>query len=133
MTRRVEEVCKAAAVASTVLRVLATVLPSAGNAQEDDRPKAPVDTAITTSEDGGGDPTWAPAWNLPSAVSTATITLSELGVVPPYVVISAGDLLTWVNPTAAPLAIQTTDDQFATEDVSATFRSLEVPASGQVT
>jgi hypothetical protein len=42
-------------------------------------------------------------------------------------------LVIWLNPTATPVAIEATDDQFTIEDGSATFSTVEVPAGGQVT
>ena len=68
-----------------------------------------------------------------TALRTATVILDETGVSTPCIVVSAGDLVTWVNPTAASIAIQAADDEFSTQDVSAAFGSVEVPAQGQVT
>ena len=68
-----------------------------------------------------------------TTMRTTTITLNDSGVEPSCIVVSAGDLVTWVNPTLVPIVIQTADDQFATEDVSATFSTAEVPAQGQAT
>ena len=85
------------------------------------------------SETGTPDPEWSVACDGPAAVQTATITLGAAGVAPPCVIVSAGDLLTWRNPTTTPVVIQTADDQFATEDVSTTLNTVAVPAGGQVT
>jgi hypothetical protein len=80
------------------------------------------------------DPDAPAACDLASAVRTATITFGEAGVLAaPCIVVSAGDLVTWVNPLATPIAIQADDDQFFTEDMSTGLSTLEVPAQGTLT
>ena len=85
------------------------------------------------SQAGAADSRSPAACDVSTAPRTGTITLDETGVGAPCIVVSAGDLVTWVNLTAAPIVIQTADDEFATEDVSAVFSTVEVPALGQAT
>jgi hypothetical protein len=93
----------------------------------------PGEVAIPTSEGGAAGRDWLVACDSPTVVKTATITLGETGVTAPCIVVSAGDLVTWANPTTAPIVIQAADDQFSTEDVSAAFSTVEIPAQGQTT
>jgi len=69
--------------------------------------------------------------DLRAAVPTATVTLGEIGVVPACVVVSAGDLVTWVNATSTEISIHTADDQLASGDLSATFCIVDIPAQGE--
>jgi hypothetical protein len=87
----------------------------------------------STSEQGDVDDPSPETCEVSTALRTGTITLDETGVREPCVVVSAGDLLTWVNPTTARIVIQTAGDQFATQDVSTSFNTVEVPAAGQAT
>jgi hypothetical protein len=64
-------------------------------------------------------------------VRTSTITLDAAGVSPPCILVGAGDLITWVNRTTAPIDVRAANDQFFDEDVSAGFSTLRVPAGGQ--
>src|SRR5437868_2152424 len=68
--------------------------------------------------DDADDPDFDPAaaCDLRDAVPTATITLGDAAVTPACAVVSAGDLLTWVNPTATEIVIHTADDQLTSED-----------------
>ena len=68
-----------------------------------------------------------------TAVKSGTITLGEVDVAPTCIVVSAGDLVTWVNPADMTMAIRADDHQFSTEDMSSAFSNLEVVALGQVT
>ena len=87
---------------------------------------------ITTSDAGDATRSSPAACDFPTATPTATITLGAEGASPSCVVVGAGDLVTWVNPTTAPIAIRSDDDQFYTEDVSVGFSTVEIPARGQV-
>jgi hypothetical protein len=93
----------------------------------------PGEVAIPTSEGGAAGRDWPVGCVFPTVVKTATITLRETGVTAPCILVSAGDLVTWGNPTAAPIVIQTAGGQFSTEDVSAVFSTVEIPAQGQTT
>ena len=93
----------------------------------------PGEPATPASQAGAADGHSPAACDVSTAPRTGTITLDETGVGAPCIVVSAGDLVTWVNLTAAPIVIQTADDEFATEDVSAVFSTVEVPALGQAT
>ncbi len=86
-----------------------------------------------TCTNTAADRDWSTTCDDPTAARSATIVLGEAGVAAPCVVVSAGDLVTWLNPTTTPVTIQTADDQFATEDASATFKTIELPAQEQVT
>ena len=83
-------------------------------------------------EEGPADRDWSVKCDFATAVKSGTITLGEVDVAPTCIVVSAGDLVTWVNPTDMTMAIQAGDDQFSTEDMSSAFSSLEVAAHGQV-
>jgi hypothetical protein len=87
----------------------------------------------TTSEASAADDQSPETCEVSTAARTGTITLNETGVGTPCIVVSAGDLVTWVNPTPVPIVVQTAGDQFATQDVSAVFSSLEIPAQAQAT
>jgi hypothetical protein len=82
----------------------------------------------------GGMVPYAPApCDLASAVQTATVTLGQSDVTPPCIVVTAGDLVTWVNPLDAPISIRTGDNQVFTEDVVVALSTVDVPAQGAVT
>ena len=160
MTRRVEKLSAAAAM---ILVVLAAVLPSTGGAQQDDDAEATAGTASVApslplagydgtrapptvqdgglwsegaspmGEEGATDRDWSVGCDFGTVVKTGTITLGEVDVATPCILVSAGDLVTWVNPTGTTVAIQAGDDQFSTEDMSAAFSTLEVGAHAQVT
>lgn len=70
---------------------------------------------------------------LASAVRTTTIRLDPTGVSPRCIVVSAGDLVTWVNPLSQPVTIQAADDQLFTVDATTGLSELEVPAQGAAT
>jgi plastocyanin len=73
------------------------------------------------------------ACELATAVPTTTIRLEATGVSPRCIVVSAGDLVTWVNPLSAPVTVRAADDQLFTEDVSSGLTELEVPPHGSST
>src|SRR5262245_49035444 len=62
---------------------------------------------VTSSAEGEAiDRVWSSPCDIPTAVEAATIVLGVAAVAVPCVVVSAGDLVTWLNPTTALLAIQ---------------------------
>jgi hypothetical protein len=93
----------------------------------------PGEPATPARQVGAADDQMPAGCDVSTALRTGTITLDETGVGAPCIVVSAGDLVTWVNLTATPLVIQTADDEFATADVSAMFSTVEVSAQGQAT
>ena len=130
MRRRVEKLSVAAAV---IVLALVAVLPSTGGAQQGDdadsvartasaAPSLPLvrhdglrsEGARVMGEEEAADRDWPVKCDFATAVR------------------SAGDVVTWVNPTDMTMAIQAGDDQFSTEDMSSAFSSLEVAAHGQV-
>jgi plastocyanin len=148
MTRRVE---KLSVTAGVILVVLVAMLPSTGGAQQGDDADSTAGTASAAPSlppagyggvwseganpmggEGAADREWSVGCDFATAVKTGTITLGEVDVATPCIVVSAGDLVTWVNPTGTTVAVET-GDQFSTEDVSTAFSTLEVAAHGQVT
>jgi hypothetical protein len=91
-------------------------------------PRSGGPTGEATSLDGDR----SAACDLTTAVKTSTITVETGGVSAPCVLVSAGDLVTWVNATTAPIEVRTGDDRFFTEDVSDGFSAVRVPTGGQV-
>ena len=69
----------------------------------------------------------------PTVGQTASIALGEAGATPACVVVGAGDLVTWLNQTTAPLVLVADSDEFASEDASAVFAAVAVPPLGRVT
>src|ERR1043166_6312088 len=117
-----------ASVAVLVALVLWPALPATGQPQPTDDSSLtwaplPVQDARSSTEtpmgDGGADSGWAVTCDSSGAVQTGTptIPLSDIGVAPRCIVATACDLVTWVNTTANPLAIQTGLDQFSTDDL----------------
>jgi len=91
----------------------------------------PFERPGTSAGPGGTD---APdACELASAVRTTTIHLDPAGVSPRCIVVSAGDLITWVNPLSEPVTIRAADDQFFTVDATTGLSELEVPGQGVAT
>jgi hypothetical protein len=149
MRRRVEKLSGAAAL--IVLVLVAVLLPSTGGAQQGDDADSTARTASAApglslaghdgrwsegaramGEEGAADRDWSVKCDFATAVKSGTITLGEVDVASTCIVLSAGDVVTWVNPTDMTMAIQAGDNQFSTEDMSSAFSSLEVAAHGQV-
>ena len=154
-------IAKLSTAGATILVVLAAMLPMTGGAQQSENvdatpgttPAAPglagleatptpstvqdgdlwSEGASPMGEDGATHSDWSVGCDFGTAVKTGTITLGGIGDAAPCIVVSAGDLVTWMNPTDTTMAIQAGDDQFSTEDVSSAFGTLEVPAHGEVT
>jgi plastocyanin len=93
----------------------------------------PGSRGMTRPVDSVTDASAADACDLASAVPNDTITFGQADVSPSCLLVSAGDLVTWVNPLATPITIQAGDDQFFIEDLGAAVGSLDVPAQGMVT
>ena len=91
----------------------------------------PFERPATSAGSGSTDATGA--CELASAVRTTTIRLDPAGVSPRCIVVSAGDLVTWVNPLSEPVTIQAADDQLFTVDATTGLSELEVPAQGAAT
>lgn len=92
----------------------------------------PSGETITPSKAADAQSSPSAACDLHTATPTATITLGDVGVSAPCIMEGAGDQVIWVNPTTAPIAIHSDDDQFYTEDVRTSFSTVEVPARGQI-
>jgi plastocyanin len=67
------------------------------------------------------------------AAETSTMALGELRVVPDCIIVSAGDVVRWVNPTDTDISIRTADDLLTSEDLSQILNTVEVPAQGEAT